>query len=232
MLQLPPSRNATTFRSKASCFRVTGHLETSAPNDPKKNLNTKRWTVPHIHVATTPEWQISLRFALRLAFIELWASLKQVHWITPKWPWTLKCQRYHIYMLKVSISLYDVFRRFRVTGHFETSAPNDSKITLNTERSKVTHIHAKSTRVPNFTPFCSTISCFRLTAHFETTAPNDPKWHWTLKGQTHPHACYNYLRIPNFTAFRSMTGDFQDIAIQWKISFFFKLTLTFQDSCK
>ncbi len=31
-------------------------------------------------------------------------------------------------------------RRFRVTGHFEASAPNDLKVTLNTIRPKVSHV--------------------------------------------------------------------------------------------
>ncbi len=31
--------NFNVIRSTASCFRVTGHFETSAPNDTKQTLN-------------------------------------------------------------------------------------------------------------------------------------------------------------------------------------------------
>ncbi len=77
-------------------------------------------------------------------------TLRQVHRITPKWPWTLTGQRYPICIQTHSlspefhaISLY--FKPFRVTGHFETSALNDPKMTLNTSRLKVPHIHIKTT---------------------------------------------------------------------------------------
>ncbi len=59
-------------------------------------------------------YQCSLRFALQPAIFELQAILKQVHWMTSKWPWTLQGQRYTTYVLLVSpspkfwsVSLYD-----------------------------------------------------------------------------------------------------------------------------
>ncbi len=48
---------------------------TSGPNDHQMTLNTKRLKVPHIHIATTPESQISLNFVLRLAISKILASL-------------------------------------------------------------------------------------------------------------------------------------------------------------
>ncbi len=63
----------------------------------------------------------------------------------PKWPWTLQGQMYPIYVLLVSMSplhqssqvpnlslFHSAASRFGITDHFETSAPNDPKTTLNT----------------------------------------------------------------------------------------------------
>ena len=80
---------------------------------PKMTLHTKRSKVPCIHVTTTPDSQISLCFTLRSIVFRLQAILRQLHWLTPKWPWRLKGQRYPIYILELtpspkfhSISLY------------------------------------------------------------------------------------------------------------------------------
>ncbi len=65
--------------------------------------------------------------------------------------------------------------RFGVTGHSETNAPNDPKLTFNTKRSKVHVPHICITYyvlVPNVTPFRSRSSRFRFTGHFETSVPN------------------------------------------------------------
>ena len=64
MLQLPMSSNFTPCHSTASHVRVTGHFETGELNDPQMTLNTKMSKVPHIYVATTPESQVLLHFAL------------------------------------------------------------------------------------------------------------------------------------------------------------------------
>ena len=72
---------------------------------------------------------------------------RKVHRVTPTWPWTLKGQRYLIYVQVTStwVPNFNLFFSaascFWATGHFETSAPNDPQMTLNTERSKVPHIH-------------------------------------------------------------------------------------------
>ena len=57
----------TPFCSTFSCFWVTGHFETSAPNEAKIAINTKRSKVPHIHVITTPGFQISLSFVPKIS---------------------------------------------------------------------------------------------------------------------------------------------------------------------
>ena len=65
---------------------------------------TRSTNVRHICITTIPECQISLCFALQPAITEIQAILRQVHWMTPKWPWTLQGKRYPIYVLPVSLS--------------------------------------------------------------------------------------------------------------------------------
>ncbi len=112
-----------------------------------KTLNTKRSNVPHTHVVTNPESQISLCFALWVAIFELQAILRQVHQKTPKWPGTLEGHMHPIY-------IYDnwlprTFHSFWLYGQpFLSNSPSwykytDSKLTLNTKRSKVLHMTTK-----------------------------------------------------------------------------------------
>ena len=63
--------NFNSFPSKTSRFQVGGQFEKSAPNDPKMVLSTLRLKVPHIHVTSTPESQISPRFTRRPVGFEL-----------------------------------------------------------------------------------------------------------------------------------------------------------------
>ncbi len=133
MLQPPRVPNITPFHSTTSHFRVTGHFETSALNDPKMTLNTKRLKVPHIHVTTTPQPQCSLCFTIRPPFL-FWVTchLRRVHQMTPKWfdHWHIKDTRYTRYnypRVPGFIPFHSTASRFRVTGHFETSAQNDPK---------------------------------------------------------------------------------------------------------
>ncbi len=100
-LLVSPSPIFQLFRSTASRFWVTGHYETSAPNDPQMTL---RSNAPRVCATSVSESQLSVCFALRPAFLELQAILRQVHWMTPKWPWTLQGQLYSIYVLLVSVS--------------------------------------------------------------------------------------------------------------------------------
>ena len=63
---------------------------------PKWHWTLQVQNVPHILVFITivQESQISIRFTLRPAFFDIQAILRQVHWMTPKWPWTVQDQRY------------------------------------------------------------------------------------------------------------------------------------------
>ncbi len=63
----PRVPNFSPFPSATSGFRVTGHFETSARNDPKMALNTARSKVPHI-VTNVTEHQMSSHFILLQPF--------------------------------------------------------------------------------------------------------------------------------------------------------------------
>ncbi len=87
---------------------------------PKWPLNTNRSKVPHILVTTTSQSQISLHFALQPSVLELLAILRQMHWMTPKWPWALKGQRFPIY-IHVTTSLE--FQNGRYQLYLQMSLP-------------------------------------------------------------------------------------------------------------
>lgn len=66
-------------------------------------------------------------------------ALSLVHWMTPKYQWTLQDQSYIIYICitsipgwQISLRFCSTFNRVRVTCHFVTSTENDPKIILNT----------------------------------------------------------------------------------------------------
>ncbi len=73
---------------------------------PKKSLNTTMSKLLHIHVhvhgicctcaPNMPKSQTLVPFALRPAVFELQAILRQLRWMTPKWPWTQK-GIHHVY---------------------------------------------------------------------------------------------------------------------------------------
>ena len=135
-------------------FWMTGHFDTSTLNDLQMTLNTTRSKVPHICVTIVAVSQISLRFTVRPAVLELKANLRQVHRMTAKWHSTLQCQRYPVYVLPVflsptfkSVSLFD--QPFSSYRHFDKSASNDLTTILNTTRSKVHHI-CVVTNVPGY----------------------------------------------------------------------------------
>ena len=134
-------------------------------------LDTTKSYVPHIYHAyatSIHESQISLRFALQPAVSEIQAILRQVNWMTPKWHWTPQGHMCHIYVTSIhepqislnvklpyicisivqesQISLYySTTRRFRVQGHFETSAPNNPNGQRSkAKRSKVLHVWVTS----------------------------------------------------------------------------------------
>ncbi len=86
-----------------------------------------RITIKRPHTCDTsthtlpPKCQISILLALQPVIFELQAISRQIHRMTPKWPWILNGQRYSIYMLQLPLSpkfqsdlLYDqLFSRYR-----------------------------------------------------------------------------------------------------------------------
>ncbi len=77
----------------------------STANDPQMTLNTKRSKVPHIHACNNyPQVPNFTPFHSTVRRFELQAILRQVHWMTPKWPWRLIGQRYPIHVLYISLS--------------------------------------------------------------------------------------------------------------------------------
>ncbi len=109
----PRVLNFIPFRSTTIPFRDTGHLVRSAPNEPKITMNHTRSIVPHIPVTSVHESQFSLHFALRPVAVKLQAKLRQVHRMTPNWPWTPQGQLPYICITSVpdsQISLYFALR--------------------------------------------------------------------------------------------------------------------------
>ncbi len=97
--------NFTPFHCTTSLFPDTGHFETSAQNELILTLNPTRSNhTTYICITSVPESPISLHFSVRPATVEIQAILRQLHWMTPKWPWSLQGQRYPIYVLLVSTS--------------------------------------------------------------------------------------------------------------------------------
>ena len=65
--------------------------------------------------------------------------------------------------------------RFKVTGHFETSAPNDPEMTPNSTGSTVPYACFTSpAQVTNSSSICFMASRFQVTSNFQTSVPNEP----------------------------------------------------------
>ncbi len=132
--QSPKIHSVSLYRQP---FSSAGHVETSAPNDPKMTFNTKGSKVPpyicyqYIRVPTfTPFRSTASRFLVT-------GHSEKSTPNDPKWPWTLRGKRYPIYMLQLSPRQFLLYGhpRFKITGHFEKNASNGPKMTWNTKRS-------------------------------------------------------------------------------------------------
>ena len=76
---------------------------------------------------------------------------------------------------------------FRVEGHFQTSAPSDPKITLYTNRPKVSHRCSASTTESQISiRFTLWPTVFKLHTPFVISAPKDSKSPWTLQCERYP----------------------------------------------
>ncbi len=116
------------------------------------------------------------------------------------WPNTAPLGDKNAFEIWVTLKLsYD--RIFRVTGHFETIAPNDLKIAFNTKRSKVTtYIFFKHSVTPyaplspNFIVSLMT-SRFQVTGQFETSVLNDHKMILNNKMSKQTHKLNNSTTV-------------------------------------
>ncbi len=182
----PRVPNFNPCHSTANCFRVACHIEATAQNDPRMILNTTRSKVPHICSTDTPKSKFSLSFALRGEMFKMF----EFFFIFSPFPTTLgpnlknKCpewtQNEEIHTCDTStpesqISILFILWSpcFELQVILRKSTPNDSKMTLNTTRSKVPQTcHANTP--PNFNLCLSTASRYRVIVHLEETAANDP----------------------------------------------------------
>ncbi len=207
VLLLSPNPKFKSVLLQGQLFCVNGHFETCTPNDPKITLTTKNPKVPQTHFMTAHNSQILLRFSIWPAIFKLQAILRQGPWMTPKWPWTVKGTRYTCYNLPPPppppVTNFTQFcsmaSRFRLACHFETSALNYPKMTINTKRSKVSHICCRSTESQISLLFTLQKAVFELQAILRQVHWMAPKRFWTLKVKGTLDTCYNYPRIPNFT---------------------------------
>ncbi len=142
--------------------------------------------------------------SLRPAIFELQAILRQVHRMTPKWPWTLKGKRYPIYMIQIpsspkfhSILLYgQAFLGYMPFSDKYTQWP---QMVLNTKSSKVPHIHVTSTHGSQISiTFALRQAVFESQAILIQVHRMTPKWNWTLKGQRYPVYMLQLPPSPNF----------------------------------
>ena len=111
-LNLPLRPKFGPFRSTISGFRKS-----------EIHQMTTNWTWT-LNTLWTPEVQILVRFALRLAVSEKQGCKKsKMHWVTQNWTWTLNSQKYSIYTKDLPVrSKFGPFRfatrGFQDIAHF------------------------------------------------------------------------------------------------------------------
>ncbi len=185
----PKFHSISLYDEPFSSYRPFWEKCTKWPQNYLEPYKVKLRYIYVLQISTRPKFHC---FALRRAVFELQAILRKVHWMTPKWPWTLQGHRYQINVLLVSmspkfhsVSLYDQpFSRYRPFWNKCTEWPQND---LNPYKFKCTqYIYNYCTWVPIFTPFRSMTSPFRDTGHFETSALNDPKLTLKPKRSNYP----------------------------------------------
>ncbi len=196
-----PNSNFTLFCCTASRFWVTGHFG--------KYMYTE-WQV---HWMFKWPWRLKLsqRYPMfiwqlppssKFHFVSLYGnefSSYRLFWDQcAEWPQHdlkhIKDHKYHILYACYNYPLVPNFtrfcstvHRFWATGHFETSARNDQKkITLNTERSKVPHIHVTTIQSHKFHSI-SLYMYYELQDILMTCAQTDPKITLNTERSKVPH---------------------------------------------
>ncbi len=146
-----------------------------------QTLQGQRYPIRILRWPMTSKYQsnISICFAPRPAVFKLQAIFRQVNWITPKWPWTLKRPISPIDMLQLPmankcppVSLYgQAFSSYRP---FWDKCIKWSQNDLEYYKVKGTPFTYTTTYdFQNFTPPHSMACRFRVTGHFETSLSKD-----------------------------------------------------------
>ena len=145
-------------------------------------------------------------------------TLKEVHWMTPEWPWALQSQWYTIYVLLVypdpkfySVLLHDEpFSRIMVVEKRKCiELPhNDKQLTAKSILYTLNHYLWG----PTFRSVSLTSSYYGQYTWLSRigNAPYDPKLPWTLNGQKYSETKY-FPQMLEFWPFHSTTCRFRDI---------------------
>ena len=100
---------------------------------------------------------------------------------------------------------------FRDTGHFEASAPNDPKMTLNTIKSYVPHIYVTCSIHESQISFHFALrqAILEIQVILRQVHQMTSNWPWILQGQITLYMYNHCSRFSNFTPFRSITRHFR-----------------------
>ena len=155
-------------------------------------LNPTRSNVPHICVTSVTKSQISLQFALRPGIFELKVILRHEHQMIPKMTMSHTMPKVphvcvnSIHESQISLrfalrpAIFEIQAILRqMQRHFETSVPNDPKMTLNPTRSNDPQmIPINVLAIFTSHKFYSILLYNQLfwdVGHFETSVLNNPK---------------------------------------------------------
>ena len=179
--------------------------------------------LPYIWIASIPDSQIPLRFALWPAIFEIQVILRQIHRMTPKGLWTLQGHTrsyvpqiyifYHYQRVPSFTPFHSTTRDFWNTGHFEKRSELWPQIDLEPYKVKLPYIGIRG--VPEsqislrFALRPAVFESHAILRQMHQMTPNDLE-HYKVKGT--PHICSYCPRVSNFTPFCSTTSPFQDIA--------------------
>ncbi len=164
--------------------------------------------VPHITCDYYRQVQISLCGLPFSSYMPFWDKCTE-------WPqndleyWKVKGTRYAYHKrprVPNCTMLRSTASHFRVTGRFETSASNDPKMTLNTDRSKsAPYTCCNYQRVINVTPVRSIPNSFPVTSHSESVHQMTSKWRWTINVQRYHIYMLQLSASPGFHCFSLYT---------------------------
>ncbi len=142
--------NFTVFHFTTTRLQVTGHFETSAPNDTKMTLNLTRSKVPKICVSMSPKFHpVPLYDQQFSRYMIFWDKSTERPTMALE---SYKATRTSCVLLVLSPNFIPLCS---MTNHFRDTCQSET--------------------FTNVRRFCSKPSCCRVSGHFQTNAPNDPK---------------------------------------------------------